>query len=88
MEGDFPRSIELGKKILDINRHHEGTYNYLALAYEATGQLDQAVATMKQAERYEAPWDKHNLEHNIKPMLRRLLLARQEKEERNEATKQ
>jgi tetratricopeptide (TPR) repeat protein len=56
----FTMAIHTGKMAIDINRHYDGVYEYIALAYKAKGRWKEAIATMECALRYEIPWDKRN----------------------------
>jgi tetratricopeptide (TPR) repeat protein len=40
-EGNFTQAIEFGESVIQMNRHYEGSYKYVALAYKALGDLDK-----------------------------------------------
>ena len=57
---DYDNAIQFGESAVEMNRHYDGVYNYLALAYKDSGKLDKAIETMKLAVLYETPWDEEN----------------------------
>ena len=56
---------------------YETSHKYVALSYQANGQLEGAVETMRQAVVYETPWDAANIEANRTILAE--LLAEQER---------
>eukprot|EP00597_Dinobryon_sp_UTEXLB2267_P000607 CAMPEP_0170065584 /NCGR_PEP_ID=MMETSP0019_2-20121128/5615_1 /TAXON_ID=98059 /ORGANISM="Dinobryon sp., Strain UTEXLB2267" /LENGTH=225 /DNA_ID=CAMNT_0010272487 /DNA_START=334 /DNA_END=1012 /DNA_ORIENTATION=+ len=58
--GEYKPAIEVGEKVIQMNRHYEGSYIYVALSYKALGLLTEAARTMQRAEVYETPWDEKN----------------------------
>mmetsp|Transcript_11697 Transcript_11697/g.19214 ORF Transcript_11697/g.19214 Transcript_11697/m.19214 type:complete len:354 (+) Transcript_11697:3-1064(+) len=69
--GKYDDAIAYGQGAVDMNRHYDGVYKHIALAHRAKGDLDAAVRTMKQAVRYETPWDAKNVE-NCRALLTQL----------------
>eukprot|EP01036_Dinobryon_divergens_P036673 gene36673-47804_t len=45
---------------IELDRHYEGVYKYIALSFKGLGDLDRAIWTMWKAVRYETPWDTEN----------------------------
>jgi tetratricopeptide (TPR) repeat protein len=59
--GSYEQAIQSSEGAIVLNRHYLGAYTYLAKSYEKQGRLDLAVAWLKQAIRYETPWDEKNI---------------------------
>ena len=59
--GEFADAIEYGEIVIEMNRHYEGAYTYVALAHKAQGNFSEAVHTMQRACAYETPWDPVNI---------------------------
>ena len=59
--GDYDTCIQMGEAAIKSNRTYDGVYKHIALAHEATGNLDEAIVTMRRAVAYKTPWDKVNL---------------------------
>eukprot|EP01041_Mallomonas_annulata_P000429 gene429-767_t len=58
--GEFEKCTEVGAAAIEMNRHYEGVYKYIALSFKGLGDLDRAIWTMRKAVRYETPWDTEN----------------------------
>ena len=58
---DYETAIMCCDSAIEMNRHYDGVYKYLALTYKALGNIDEAIAVMKRAVLYETPWDPENL---------------------------
>ena len=58
----------------------------MALSYEALGQWDEAVLTMRRAVRYEAPWDPRYAQR-CQELLDQLLLEQQEQLQKEQLQK-
>lgn len=59
--GNYDGSIALGEAAIEMNRHFPGVHKYVALAYKASGKIEQAQKMMAQAVLYETPWDPQNV---------------------------
>lgn len=61
--GDYATAISIGEgACLEMNRHYKGSSTYVAMSYKMSGNLEEAVATMRRALAYETPWDSENVE--------------------------
>ncbi len=60
--GQLEESIRYGEYVIEMNRHYEEAYTYVALAHKAMGNLEEAVRTMQRAVVYETPWDPVNVQ--------------------------
>lgn len=60
--GMLTEAIDFGEQVIEMNRHYEGAYTYVALAHKAKGNLAEAARTMQRACAYETPWDSANVE--------------------------
>ena len=58
---DYDNALNFGNAAIEMNRHYDGVYKYVALSYKASGNLDKAIETMKQAVLYETPWNQNNI---------------------------
>ena len=54
---DYTKALGCGEAAVEMNRHYDGLYKYIALSHKAVGDLDMAIDTMSDAVVYEAPWD-------------------------------
>lgn len=70
---DYNSAINFGITAVKMNRHYDGVYKYLALAYKELGNLKEAIKIMKQAVAYETPWDADS-QGPLKSMLQTLEL--------------
>ena len=61
---DFDNAIKLGNMGTDRYRVGAGVHKYLALAYKAKGDIDEAKKVMTMAILYERHWDRDNREQN------------------------
>ena len=78
--GDYTPAIQVGESAIQMNRHYQDAYTYVALSYKALGNIDEAVRTMQKAVVYETPWDPENV-------ARLRVLAVQYAQKRDEAKK-
>jgi tetratricopeptide (TPR) repeat protein len=76
-QGFYEASIFEAEIAIEQNRHYDGVYEYLVKSLQALGNIDLAIAMMKRAVRYEAPWDKKRSE-----VLRQRLLELEEEKTR------
>jgi tetratricopeptide (TPR) repeat protein len=59
--GDYQGAIESGDMCLEMNRHYEGAYTYVAKSHAKLGNWLEAVKVMRRALAYETPWDEENV---------------------------
>ena len=55
--GKYPQAIDSGYWAISMNRSYEGVHEYVAWSFQALGKWDEAVAVLRKAVRYVAPWD-------------------------------
>lgn len=75
---DYEAAIMCGDSAIEMNRHYDGVYKYLALTHKSLGNIDEAISVMKRAVLYETPWDTQNV-LQVKALLAEL------EEEKNKA---
>jgi len=62
--GLYDECIDAGKAAIEMNRHFPSVRRYIALAQSAKGDHAEAVATLKHAVLYEAPWSDETIQRN------------------------
>ena len=68
---DYEAALMCGDSAIEMNRHYDGVYKYLAMTHKALGNIDEAIAVMKRAVLYETPWNPENVSQ-VKDLLAEL----------------
>ena len=64
--GKYDKAIDAGNVALSVARDRPRVHKYVALAKKAKGDIAGAERTIARAILHERPWDKDNLEKNLK----------------------
>jgi len=62
LRGNLQVCVDIGLQVIEMNRHYEGAYEYVARALVDLGNLDGAICVMKKAAAYELAWDARHAE--------------------------